>query len=37
MSLSKFEHVKVTGISTVVPEKEINIEEWQLMQEPKLP
>ena len=25
MSLSKFEHVKVTGISTVVPEKEINI------------
>lgn len=25
MALSKFEHVKITGISTVVPEKEINI------------
>lgn len=25
MSLSKFEHVKIFGISIVVPEKEINI------------
>ncbi len=25
MSLSKFEHVKISGISIVVPEKEINI------------